>query len=133
MNIFVSLFLTLLTTFAWGHGEDNPGPHGGHIKMPGAFHTEVVPGKNGSFDLYLININFQNPSVVNSSVETRILIGKAETTVACNTVEKTHFHCQAAGDSLKKGRLLIKASREGAVGTEVEYSLPFKKFKQRKK
>jgi hypothetical protein len=29
--------------FAWGHGEDKPGPNGGYIQMPGAFHTELVP------------------------------------------------------------------------------------------
>ena len=51
------------------HGEDRPGPHGGIIRMPGAFHTELRPKSNREFELFLLDMKWGEPSVAQSSVE----------------------------------------------------------------
>ena len=46
MMAFLVTFI-LMTSQSWAHGEDKYGPHKGFIRMPGAFHTELVlNGKN---------------------------------------------------------------------------------------
>ena len=50
--------LTVLSVNLFAHGEDKPGPHGGYIRMPGSFHTEVVKEKAG-YRVYLLDINWK--------------------------------------------------------------------------
>ena len=53
MKAYLFLMAMLVSSIlAFAHGEDKPGPHGGHIKMPANFHTEVIASEDGSFHIY---------------------------------------------------------------------------------
>ncbi len=112
----------LLPVLAFGHGEDKPGPNGGYIRMPGAFHTEVVPEKE-SFRVYLLDVAWQNPTVKNSYVR---YSGTGQKEIRCRA-KKTYFLCPfPKGVKLDKGRLQISSQREGTTGADALYDLPLK-------
>jgi len=120
--IFASSFLFCAVAFA--HGEEKPGPHGGYIRMPGAFHTEIVPDSDTQFKIYLLDINWQNPSVKDSQVDIKFRTKGANEVVQCQ-LGVDFFQCQLSkGASLKKGKLSVKAIREKVTGGEVFYNLP---------
>lgn len=54
---------------AFAHGEDKPGPFGGGIRMPGAFHSEAVLFYPNEVKIYLLDMNWKNPTVSDSKVE----------------------------------------------------------------
>lgn len=118
--IFSTLIALSLNVF--GHGEDKPGPHGGYIRMPGAFHTEVVKEKEG-YRVYLLDINWKNPSVLDSSVTASIQSGKKKTDLSC-TEESDSYFCKSKLP--EKGALNIIAKREGQTGAVSSYKLPLK-------
>jgi hypothetical protein len=119
-NSVLFVFISVLGSMAFGHGEDKLGPHGGFIKMPGAFHTEVVP-KDSSVNVYLIDMQWKNPSIVDSSVE--IEMGKLKKQCVA---EMDHFRCDfgPTEDLNKNSVLRVKATREKAVGNWAIYDLP---------
>ena len=58
--IFKALVLLIFSSsIANTHGMDKLGPHKGYVQMPGAFHTEVVQDKDGSFRIYLLDVEFK--------------------------------------------------------------------------
>ncbi|WP_413294200.1 hypothetical protein ACLSU7_03665 [Bdellovibrio sp. HCB185ZH] len=113
------------------HGEDKPGPHGGHIKMPGPFHTELEIDPVQGAHIFLLDMDFQNPTVQNSSVTAKFQAKGSKKTVEykCGIMGGNHFHCVPQGKIAGKGQLKIKAVRENAVGNEVVYELPLLHFK----
>lgn len=122
-TLAASLFY-ITQTFA--HGENMPGPHGGFIRMPGAFHTEVIPQKTG-FEIMLLDINFQHPSIKDSSVNAAIKFDHQSTALRCK-LESDHFFCAASKELIKKAKTLeLVATREKAKGAPVEYALPLKR------
>lgn len=135
-----SLVLVLFTVFSlnsslsFAHGEDQEGPHGGHIQMPASFHTEVIPDKDGSFHIFLLDMNFKNPTIKDSEIQARIVSGKKTTLLPCAVMGNNHFHCKAQGKVQGKapltGTLFLKAKREGVQAQmDAEYKLPLKPFK----
>jgi len=128
---FVFQFALLIFAFAtqsFGHGEDKPGPNGGFIRMPGVFHTEVVPDKKDqSFHLYLLDIEFKNPTVKDSSVDAHFEHkGKPNIKFSCEVMGGNHYHCKPSQKySSKKGKLILSVKREGQTGTSV-YEMPLK-------
>lgn len=108
------------------HGEDKLGPHGGYIKMPGAFHTELVPLGKDKLSIYLLDINWENPSTIDSAVELKLISKKDKKSINCiKSVEK--YDCTLPkGSLLKVGTLELKATREGQKGNQVDYKLPLK-------
>ena len=92
--------------------------------MPGNFHTEVVPDKDGSFNVYLLDIQFKNPSVKDADVKATIVQGKKKTEIKCE-VMSNYFHCKGI-KPIKFGWLVLMPRREGAVGIEAKYKLPLK-------
>lgn len=126
MNILESLWIVFVLAFltpAWAHGEDKPGPHGGFIAMPGAFHVELVPVDARRLKVYLLDIHWKNPSVVNSAVE----LTNGVTAASCG-VKADHYLCEFGSkvDLNKKGELRVTAVRENQKGNVVQYSLPLK-------
>ncbi len=115
----------LLPTVALAHGEDQPGPHGGSIRMPGAFHTEVLINKDKSIQVYLLDMNFKNPTTKDSKVGVRIENKKKVSTFECAPMDD-HFHCHSEDKSPLAGQLIVEATREKAVGNEAVYDLPLK-------
>ena len=127
-QLLVSLIITLVTIQIFAHGEDKPGPHGGHIKMPANFHTEVIADQDGSFHVYLLDIQFQNPTIKDSEIKAYTKNGKKRTNLKCSVMGTNHFHCKAA-KPIRSGSLILKAKREGTwAGMDATYDLPLKNF-----
>lgn len=120
---YILLFAVLLNyNLASAHGEDKPGPNGGHIRMPGAFHTEVVSTQNG-YKIYLLDIEWKNPTTKNSFIQASVVSGKKTAALSCKQ-EVNHFFCESKLP--QKGKLEIQATREGQKGNLASYSLPLK-------
>lgn len=121
---FVSLLFFSFNAFS--HGEDKPGPHGGFIRMPGAFHTEVVPDGPSKVKVYLLDVNWKNPSVNGSSLKLRY--GVKGEFAKCATGNGLFYSCEFSKkvDLNKKGTLIVYSQRENQVGAKVAYVLPLK-------
>jgi hypothetical protein len=123
MKSLISTLLIILATNAFAHGENKFGPHNGYIRMPGAFHTELVPGENKTFSVFLMDVNNKQPTTMNSSV-----------VFEYNNNERILFECKPADDhytcntdkkiTLEKGQITLKAIREGRKGKDAVYELP---------
>lgn len=123
-QLLIVLIIAIIAMQAGAHGEDRLGPNGGYIKMPGAFHTELVPAGKNAFKVYLLDLEWKNPSTKNSSVI--LSFHSAMPIEAKCGVEKKFYLCRfdQTVDLTKKGELSVQAKREGQVGNEVKYSLP---------
>lgn len=121
--LLITLFFS--STLAMAHGGDKPGPHGGHIEMPGTFHTELILNSDQSADVYLIDMNFQNPTIKDSDVSVSIKNNKSKVSFNCKA-DKDHFHCIPNKKYEIAGEAIVKATREKAVGNEAVYKLPLK-------
>lgn len=122
---FFFFFIYLIANQALAHGEDKLGPHNGYIRMPGAFHTEVVPAKNG-IKIMLLDIQFQHPSIKNSSMQASIKKAKKIYNLACKA-RRNYFFCPVKEGLLsQKGTLQIIARRENSQGVVVNYPLPLR-------
>ena len=123
MTHFLILSLLILASVKGSaHGEDKFGPNGGYLKMPGNFHTEVVPGKSGSIKIYLLDIAFKNPTVKNSKVSASIT-NKTKKELLC-TAKRDYFVCSLGKTDLAKGVLSVFAERDQIKGAEAVYTLP---------
>ena len=124
--VFTMIGASLFGALAHGHGEDKPGPHGGFIRMPGAFHTELVQDSANKLKVYLLDINWQNPSIKEGSVEVRY--GKKGETAKCRVTEGIFYLCTFSKkiDLSKKGSLEVLAKRENIQGNLVTYPLPLR-------
>jgi hypothetical protein len=128
-TFLLMLINILVASSALAHGEDQQGPHGGEIRMPGAFHTEVVQGKPNSFFVYLLDINWKSPTTRNSTVDASIKNSNTNINLTC-IANADHFECKSARQltSFNNGEELnIKAVRESATGGLAVYKLPLKK------
>ncbi len=123
MKLLLTLILLSVSLNTFAHGEDKPGPNGGYLKMPGGFHTEAVPQKDGSLKVYLLDIEFKNPTVKNSKISATLSNGTPKT-LDC-TAKRDHFICKTSKAELNKGTLTIVAERNTVKGAEAIYSLPF--------
>lgn len=122
------LVLTAVTTAAWAHGENKPGPHGGVIRMPGAFHTELKQTGARSVELFLLDMEWKNPIVENSGAKATFKKSDGtEVALSCITKAKS-FKCELPKGSRfeKGGKVTIQASRSGMHGGLAEYQYPFK-------
>lgn len=126
----IFFLLTFLPCLALAHGEDKPGPNGGHVRMPGAFHTELVLGKDGSAHIYLLDMEFKNPTTKDSQVSVTAFNKKKEVTFSCSEMAGNHFHCVASAPLDKKAKIVVKATREKVPGNEAVYQLPLPAFSQ---
>ncbi len=125
----LGLFLSsnLIPGVVWGHGENKPGPHGGHIRMPGAFHTELVMKSKKELNVFLLDMEWANPTTEGSSVKVILKSGTKESLLTCETA-KDHFRCKTSkGVSMAlPGKVEITANRKGASGGLAVYELPLK-------
>jgi hypothetical protein len=116
----------------FAHGMNELGPNQGFINMPGNYHTELVALKNGTFKVYLIDINFKNPTIVNSSVDLKLVTNKNTIDFNCSPNPANYFLCSS--DKVKKlpksGKIEIKSMREKSQGGLSSYDLPSELTKQ---
>lgn len=114
----------------FAHGEHKPGPHGGEIRMPGAFNTEVSSYKDLGFKIYLLDINFENPISKDSSVLGKVLSNGKEIALSCSS-HPDHFYCEfPKGVSVSKGELILIPTRAGSKGAQTKYVLPLNEKKE---
>lgn len=109
---------------ALAHGEDKLGPNGGYIRMPGVFHTEVV-AKPDKLEVYLLDIEWKNPTIKDSNVDVKLSDENKTKTLACSP-ERNRFVCKLENNSLRKGQLTVTAKRGKDQGAPAIYSLPLK-------
>ncbi len=115
----------MLPSLAWAHGEDKLGPHGGYVRMPGAFHTEVkISGHE--VQVYLLDMEWKNPTVENSTVRVSYQGDAKISKLKCNAL-KNEFSCELPKSfNSKRGKLRVTAVRNGAKGGVAEYNIPLK-------
>ncbi len=123
-GLSVAMFIFAKGVEVKAHGEDKPGPHGGFIQMPGAFHTEVVAEGDHRLKVYLLDMNWENPSTKDSSLEVKLQLGKKTTSFKCEMSENFYSCTLPKGNNLKKGKLEVQAQREGVKGSVAAYTLP---------
>ena len=122
MKLLIILASVFINAKAFAHGEDKPGPHGGKIEMAKNVHTEVNADKDGSFHIFLLDGNIENPTVKNSSLEATIKSMKKEIKLNCSVMGGSHFHCKSREARPKEGQLFLKAKREN-VHVDIVYDL----------
>ncbi len=125
-STIVAAFSLFFSSQAFAHGEDKPGPHGGYIRMPGAFHTELVQEGKSSFSVYLLDMEWKNPTTADSSVEVALKKGKkGEIKLPCQ-VRDVKFSCTLPkGTKIQAGdQIFISAKRQGMQGNVATYPLP---------
>ncbi len=124
-KIFTAIVL-LAATSAFAHGEDKKGPHKGFVRMPGAFHTEVVVNSKNTLKVYLLDIGWKNPTVLDSEIKAT-LISKSTEDAVC-AAKKNYFLCSFSKSvNLKqKAELQVTATRENKKGNVAVYNLPLK-------
>ncbi len=127
---FLTFLIAMGPLMTFAHGEDQPGPNGGHVKMPGPFHTELEIDSVQGAHIFLLDLNFQNPTIKDSSVTAVFESKGKKVDYKCGIMGGNHFHCVPQGKIAGKGQLKIKAVREKAVGNEVIYDLPLKPFEK---
>ena len=109
----------LMSAVANAHGESRFGPHGGFIRMPGAFHTEVLQVNPNTLRVFLLDLNWRNPTVQNSSLN-----------VSFENRKKSSATCRKRGDEFlctfaewvnlnAKGKLIVHATREDQLGAAI--------------
>ncbi|MDV6235991.1 hypothetical protein CH379_010185 [Leptospira ellisii] len=103
------------------HGEHEAGPNGGTIRMPGGFHTELIVLNEG-LKVYLLDIEFKNPSTKNGALRAKIVQGKSEQQLQCQP-HPDHFFCPIS-KLPSTGKIVLKATREKMEGIEAVYDLP---------
>lgn len=129
-TMLFSALVLLAGHSSFGHGMDKPGPHGGYVQMPGAFHTEVVPVGTNSFRVYLVDFEFKNPRVANSEVNLWATAGGKKIKFNCKA-DSDFFLCAANEKVTSPNEIIVVAKREGAQGNEARYQLPLKPWNKK--
>lgn len=124
LGTVATLCTTLLVPgLAGAHGTDSPGPHGGEVRMPGAFHVEAVPSGD-ALSLYLLDVRIENPTASDSWVRPVLHQQGEAIELSCHVNEKG-FRCPLPeGATLDSGRLVVSAKRADVPHAEVSYELP---------
>lgn len=127
IQTLTATLITFLTISALGHGEDKLGPHFGFIRMPGAYHTELYPESEKEAKVWLLDINWKNPTVKSSTVKI-VIPGNGPSEIECKAKESTYFSCPLPkGFNFKSpGQLIVRSTREGQKGVDAVYDLPLK-------
>jgi len=124
-TIFALSMAFTVPNSAAAHGESEPGPHGGEIRMPGAFHIEAV-AVDDVLRVYLLDMQFENPQVADSSVTVSLRQNDKTQQLQCRSEDGSQrFVCRLPdGLELTTGELLLDASRGGVPGRTARYELP---------
>ncbi len=124
INALLLLVITLAGVLALAHGEDKAGPHGGFIRMPGGFHTELILEEKNLLKVYLLDMQWQNPTVEKSALS----VNYNDVSTAKCSAQIDFYQCTfpKSVDLTKKGKLKVVAARQQQKGIEVFYPLPLK-------
>lgn len=123
------LWILLLTpTLALAHGEDKPGPHGGAIRMPGAFHTEALLSNKGNLEVYFLDVNFKPLSPKHFTIRATLGSETAKCATKAARVE-CKFPSPLTG---KTGKLVLGLQKKGGPKSEATYDLPLDQVQSEK-
>ncbi len=119
-----------LPTVLWATGEAKPGPNGGEVRTPGAFHVELkVSGRE--IWVYLLDNNVEKPRTDKSSVSVDVVLPTSDLNPvkldcrAAKASEPPRFVCTHSSYEPVKGHTLkVRANRGALTGQEVSYLLP---------
>ena len=106
---FVTLLMTcLFSSNSFAHGMNKPGVNNGYVRMPGAYHVELVPISEG-FRVYFQDIQFKSISTKDATLN---LVVKAQTsaTIGCKKEEANTFVCPVEKAALKGATELVLES-----------------------
>lgn len=127
-SIFVFLFILASTQFSWAHGEDKLGPHGGYVRMPGAFHIEVSIQQKTLF-VYLLDMAWKNPTIQASSIQVQLKDRGEVKTLSC-VANVDHFTCPwPSNKDTKRGQLVVSGHRGTYPPGTATYQLPLQLYK----
>lgn len=125
MNLFKAAFLFGLfgnLNLAIAHGEDKPGPNGGYVRMPGAYHTELIQDGKNKLKVYILDLQFKNPSTEQNKLE---ILHSSKAKAKCDAKDKFYLCSFPENvDLSKKGNLTVTSQRKDQVGMVVSYPLP---------
>ena len=101
--------------------------------MPGAYHVELVPSSKNEVRIYLLDLDWKNPSIKDSSAELKIS-SLPNTKLNCSPTKENYFTCPLPKDFNldSKGEILVLSKRESQIGNEAKYELPLKIANARK-
>ncbi len=100
------------------------GPHGGYLAMVGLFYSELMQDSDGSFHIYLLDVDLKNPVVKDSEVQAWFILGNTSVELKCEAIGGDHFDCVPRSKVLKSKILLVKAKRVQVQGQETIFKLP---------
>jgi hypothetical protein len=120
---FVTLILTVfLSQTVFAHGMNKAGPNGGHIRMPGNYHVELVPKEKGMI-VYFLDMMFRPISIEQASV-TLSLNGTKNFKASCEKVA-VNFICNIGTESIKNYKeIVLETTRDGKAVVKSIYKLP---------
>ncbi len=126
-RFFLLLFVLTLPIHVFSRSESEAGPHGGYIKMPGAFHVELVPISKERLQFYLLDMDFKNPTIEKSSVQVRWRRNGQAKSLLCYS-KKINFECVLPKElGLKKFvEIEVLSTRNETTGAFVKYPFPFR-------
>ena len=90
--------------------------------MPGAFHTELIV-ESQSAKIFLLDVNFKNPTTLNSHVYFHLMSKGKSSEVTCLS-KQSYFECSIRGSNSQYSGFRVKAIRNGVIGKDVHYLLP---------
>ena len=100
------------------------GPHGGYLAMAGLYYSELIPDSDGSFHIYLLDVDLKNPMVKDSEVQAWFISEKSSIELKGAASGADHFDCVPQSQVLRSKTLLVKTKRGQAEGHETIYKLP---------
>lgn len=120
---FVTILLsTLISSTVFAHGMNKPGPNNGYVRMPGAYHIELVSDKN-SLKVYVLDIAFKPLPLTKATVKIT-LKGPKEVGVDCVRGAE-FFSCDIKDANMKKfSEILVISSKAGERAATSTYKLP---------
>jgi hypothetical protein len=122
----ILIFTIFASINAYSHGEDKYGPYNGYIRMPGAYHTEVVPEGPDKFKVYLLDMKWKNPTLKQSLVKAMLIEEKNKVAVHCEAKDNHYLCVLPKGRNLNQGVLELESQRENQKGNVAIYKLPLK-------
>lgn len=127
LPLLLPVLVLLNCAMIFAHGENQLGPHGGMIRMPGAFHTELVKNASNSpskffIAIYLLDMSLKNPVIKNSTVTVNFVMAAKSSMLkfSCNPVEKENlFNCEIMHNIKDLKELQIIATRNGVKASQL--------------
>ena len=121
----LSLLIAGTPAPVFAHGENKPGPHRGFIRMPGAYHTELLKVTEKSFRVYLLDMEWKNPTTKDSKISVNAKSQTGQQPMKCSA-ERDYFKCNLPTNWswADLSEINIESNREGSHGGIANYRFP---------